>query len=342
MELAIFKGTRHEVGRQIGERYRENIAEWVQTEGAWNLPGLSPKRVVRECDRIFDLLSTIAPELCTELDGIAEGSGLPLEDVLCYNFHNALTHLPREACTNLIFRDSDHGPLLIKNHDATLDAKPFYHLQRLDYEGGPTLVCVSYGGTVWGQGLSSTGVATGGSSVHPKDTGGYRLGLPDSIVGRLLLEYASSVAEAVELFEELPYQGKGCNYAIVDAGGDGAILEASRERKAVLRMEDDELLCTNYYASGQIHHAPEAQYLGNAHGRASLLWRYLAQDPSRTLERARQIMSSHDGSVSLCRHCEVDSAANDTLMSHIALPAEGRMIFADTWPCQAEWVDYSL
>ncbi|MCD6361393.1 MAG: hypothetical protein J7M38_11105 [Armatimonadetes bacterium] len=342
MELVVFRGTRHEVGRQIGERYRDNIAGWVERHAAWDRPGVSRERVVAECDRIFDLLSTISPELCTELDGIAEGADLPLEHVLCYNFHNALIYLPAVQCTNLIMRATDRGPLLIKNHDSVLADKPFYHLQHLIYDDGPRLLVVTYGGTVWGQGLSSAGIATGGSSVHPRERGAHKTGLPDTIVGRLLLERPATVAEAVELFEELPYQGKGCNYAICDASGDGAILEASRDHKVVRRMDGDYIYCTNYYASGEIQHATEPEYMANAVGRARLLKRRLAESDERTVARAIEIMSGHDGPVSLCRHAGIDSTSNDTLMTHAALPAEGAMLFADGFPCEAEWVEYEV
>ncbi len=321
MQPVVFQGTHHEVGEQIGEHYRANIVDWVRLHGAWDMPGLTRERVVRECDRIFDLLGSIAPTLCQELDGISEGADLPLE---------------------LILRDSDRGPLLIKNHDSLLADKHFYHLQHRIYDGGPSMLCVTYGGTIWAQGINSLGLATGGSSVRPRESDEYRLGLPDAVISRLLLECAGSVDEACALFEETPYMGKGCNYAVCDAAGEGAILEGSKSRKVILRMDGDHIHCTNFYASGQIEHASKPEYLDNARGRTELLDRYLADDPARTVARSIEIMSSHDGPVSLCRHAADDGTHNDTLMTHVALPAEGAMLFADTFPCEAQWAEYAV
>ena len=342
MELAVFTGTHHEVGQQIGAKYQDNILNFTSRYGAWNRPGVSRQAILRECDRILNLLSGVALELCEELDGIAQGSGLPLEIVLAYNFHNALLYAPLEQCTNLVFRDSDRGPLLIKNHDATLAEKPVYHLQHRKYRDGPSILCISYGGTVWGQGMSSLGLATGGSSVRPKDSDEYRLGLPDTIVGRLMLEKAGTVEEVIELFEATPYVGKGANYAVADSQGDAAILEASKDKKNVLRIEGDYLYCTNFYASGQIEHQTEPESLENAHGRAELLDRYMSEERPLTVARAIEIMSSHDGPISLCRHTPADSTRNDTLMTHVALMAEGKLLFADRWPCEATWTEYEL
>jgi predicted choloylglycine hydrolase len=342
MELAVFEGTHHQVGEQIGARYRDDITHFVERHGAWNRPGGSRERIVQECDRVFDLLGGLAPELCEELDGISQGSGLPLETVLCYNFHNALAYLPAQQCTNLALRDSDRGPLLIKNHDATVAEKSVYSLQHRKYRHRLRILCVSYGGTVWAQGMSSAGLATGGSSVHPADSDEYRLGLPDGIVGRLMLEKAATTEEAIRLFEGVPYTGKGCNYAVADAQGEAAILEGSKDKKVVLRMEGDYIYCTNLYASGQIEHRTEPEYLENARGRAALLDRYLSEDGPLTVQRAREIMSSHDGPISLCRHGATDSTGNDTLMAHLALMAEGRMLFAERWPCEARWAEWGV
>jgi len=342
VELVTFEGTHHEVGEQIGERYRANIVDWVRLHGAWDMPGLTRERVVQECDRVFDLLGSIAPALCQELDGISEGSDLPLEDVLVYNFHNALIYLPIVQCTNLILRESDRGPLLIKNHDSLLADKHFYHLQHRSYDSGLRILCVTYGGTIWAQGMNSLGLATGGSSVRPRESDEYRLGLPDAVISRLLLECAGTVEEACALFQETPYMGKGCNYSVCDAGGDGAILEGSKDRKVVLRMGGEHIHCTNFYASGQIEHTSKPEYLDNARGRTELLDRYLAADPARTVGRSIEIMSSHDGPISLCRHADDDGTGNDTLMTHAALPAEGVMLFADTFPCEAQWVEYAV
>jgi len=201
---------------------------------------------------------------------------------------------------------------------------------------------VTYGGTIWGQGLSACGMASGGSSVHPRTSTDQATGLPDAIIGRLLLERAGTVAEAIELFQRLPYQGKGCNYALCDAAGDAAILEATGEQKVIRRIEDDYIHCTNYYASGAIEHAPEPDYLAHAVGRARLLDFHLAEASERTVVRAQHIMASHHGPISLCRHADVDSLHQDTILSHLALPAQGRVLLADGYPCQAAWVEYEV
>jgi len=342
VELAVFEGTHHQVGEQLGARYREDIIGFTERHGVWKRPGLSHQAILRECDRIFDLLSQFGPELCEELDGIAQGADLPLETVLAYNFHNALWYAPLQQCTNLIFRASDRGPLLIKNHDATVAEKSVYRLQHRKYDDGCRILCVSYGGTVWAQGMSSLGLATGGSSVHPKESNQYHVGLPDGLVGRLILERAATTEEAITLFEELPYTGKGCNWAIADSQGEGAILEASKDKQVTLRMNGEHTCCVNYYASGQIEHQAEPKYLESARGRAALLERYLSEDGPYTVERAQRIMSSHDGPISLCRHGAVDSLGCDTVMTHLALMAEGKMLFADEWPCQARWTEYTV
>ena len=368
MKVYEFRGNAREVGRQQGEAFREGMSAYI---GRYcKFPNLTPQRKGTIALGLLKGLDGFCAPMAEEIRGIAEGSGLPLVDVCAYNFLNFLNCVPPDAgCSNVIFRTSDRGPLLGKNADLGKDSPQYTAVFVKRYETGLSMAGYSYRGWVGMQGVSSLGLATGGSSVTLKEKPTAPKGFPDSIVSGALLHRCSTVAEAAHFMMEAPFFGKGANFALVDAGGDAAVVEISSAHKRVVGIncfarsagraaglkadrlaglsgkktgEAQTLACTNFLLSGAAEQAGAPAYIANAKARYEIIRRMIG-DGARTLtlDLMLSILRHRAGEgVSLCQR---DEAINmHSRPSYVAMPAQRAILMTDDYPDRSVFGEYSL
>jgi len=341
MKVYEFRGSAREVGRQQGEAFREGMASFIEKH--CKFPKLTPKRKEEIALGLLSELDGFCRPMAAEIRGIAEGSGLPLVDVCACNFLNFLNCVPADAaCSNVMFRTSDRGPLLGKNADLGKDAPRYTAVFVKRYDTGLSLAGYSYRGWVGMQGVSSLGLATGGSSVTLKEKPVAPKGFPDSIVSGALLYNCATVAEAVRFMMNASYFGKGANIALVDAGGDAAVMEISSTHKRVVGIgEARTLACTNFLLSGSAEQANAPAYIENAKARYEIIRRMIGDAGSLTLDLMLSILRHRvQSGVSLCQRDEKMNLHSRP--SYVAMPAERAILLADDYPDRSQYVEYSL
>jgi hypothetical protein len=236
------KGTPYEMGYQQGALLKEDIRELVHflldvkakelKVQVGGLPVLDPKRVITG---IAATQKKYVPQrFHDELRGLADGSGLSLNDVTVANFIPEMFHCSGFALAGSATRDGTlyHGRILdyacdwrLQEHAVLTVAEP---------DGLIPFVNVTYAGFIG----SVTGMNRGHISIG--EMGGRGLGhwegVPMAILVRMVLEEADSLDEAIAVFRDHP---RTCEYYYVIADGDtgqAAGLEASWDVFGVVRM----------------------------------------------------------------------------------------------------------
>ena len=236
------KGTPYEMGYQQGALLRSDIRENVHylfdvkgKELKVELAGvkvLDPKRVIAGI--VATQKKYVPQRFFDEMQGIADGAGMDVRDVVIANFIPELFH-----CSGFALGGS-----------ATMDGK-VYHGRVLDYgcdwrlqehavltvaqpEGKIPFVNVTYAGFIG----SVTGMNAEKISVG--EMGGKGLGhwdgVPMAFLMRMVLEEALTLPEAIAIFRDHP---RTCEYFFVIADGKtgkGVGIEASWDAFAVVAM----------------------------------------------------------------------------------------------------------
>jgi len=282
-------------------------------------------------------LSSLWPEMIEEIRGISDGSGMPFDEVCTVNFVSAIGAL--QGCTNLVALKAKDGPTLVKTSDIG-DDYIYYSVQRVEPEHGHAFLAVSWAGCLWAEvGVNSAGLAVGQGS-GPIQQGQNGEGIPTLEYPRMILQYCSSLEDAVAHCHQIPMAGKGLNIAIVDAAGHGAIIEKSGTATAIrypLSEEQDNLpgtapgnvYCTNIFLASKMQGFSELSIPGlpsltdNSQQRLEIIDRYLRQNPAPTIHSLENLIMTPLLKQGLCQQ------SYSPLMTHFAymlFPRQYKMI----------------
>ncbi|QDV36627.1 C45 family autoproteolytic acyltransferase/hydolase [Tautonia plasticadhaerens] len=215
-------GSPYEMGYQHGRLLRDEIGtltRFLLDEKAGDLEielgGLTvdPKAVIRsvaEGQRQF-----VPDRYFEELQGVADGSGVPLEDLVVCNFIPELFHCSGFALSGSATKD---GALL---HGRVLDYGTDWRLQEFavlivaEPEGLVPFVNVSYAGFIGSvTGMNAERISVGEMGGRGL---GHWAGVPMAVLVRRALEEATSLDEAVAVFRDSP---RTCEYYYVIADGE--------------------------------------------------------------------------------------------------------------------------
>lgn len=233
------KGTPYEMGYQHGALLRERAARNfnnILSMDAEKKVELGPIEI-HPTDAIKTILSMqrkfVPQEYFDEMQGLADASGMKLEDVQMGNFIPELFHCSGFAIMNSATKDGTlyHGRVL----DYAIDWGLQDHAVVIVYEpeDGIPFVNISYAGFV--------GCVTGmnARSVSIGEMGGGGLGhwqgMPMALLVRHALAHAETLEEALRIFEETP---RTCQYFYVVADGktnEAVGMEASWNVFSVVR-----------------------------------------------------------------------------------------------------------
>src|SRR5262245_60692296 len=186
--LTVISGKPRERGRLYGKQFRDGIHAFLDNEiyaGFDRKP--NPKdEMLRFAAACGKEVKSYAPLIHDEMEGIAEGSGLKLEEVVLISNHEELWHRG-------VIKAADHCTVFGAAPPDTADGDTFV-CQTWDWMGsvfgksrmlhwkrpeGPSLLAYSYPGLWVGAGLNSSGIAL---CWHTGGKGGVtspRVGIPD-------------------------------------------------------------------------------------------------------------------------------------------------------------------
>lgn len=237
------KGTSREMGIQHGTLLRDDVREQVRflfevkaKDFKPELLGLKlpidPRRMILS---IAELQRKHVPaKYHEELQGIAEGSGVPVADIIAANFIPEMFHCSGFALSGSATKDGTlyHGRVLdygcdwkLQDHAVLVVAEP---------DGSIPFVNVTYAGFIG----SVTGMNARKVSIGEMGGGGlgHWDGVPMALLVRMALEEADDLDEAVAVFRGHP---RTCQYFYVVADGNSGRavgMEASWDAFTLVKM----------------------------------------------------------------------------------------------------------
>ena len=241
------KGTPREIGRQHGVLLKDDIREQVRylfdVKAKEFKPELLGIKVPLDAKRLILTIAQnqrafVPARFHEELAGIAEGSGVALDEIIAANFIPEMFHCSGFALAGSATKDGTlyHGRILdygcdwkLQDHAVIIVAEP---------DGAIPFVNVTYAGFVG----SVTGMNARKISIGEMGGGGlgHWDGIPMAFLVRMALEEADDLDEAIAMFRDHP---RTCQYFYVVADGNSkqAVgLEASWDAFTVVRMGESE------------------------------------------------------------------------------------------------------
>ncbi len=218
-------------GIQHGSQLREPIQKAVDFYRAFFAEhvGLDAADMRRKASRFMEPTARAFPELMAEYEGIAEGSGQTLEDILALSARYEITYesIALGECSNIFVgpqRSSDGHVLLAQSWDWRPEVMDFRAVFTARCDDLPDHIMVTECGQPGKYGVNEhgVGVVSAGLSCQSNASVGDQMFVT---LGRMVLAQKNAV-DAREAIRQNPPQVT-CNMLAADAGGQGVYYEAT-------------------------------------------------------------------------------------------------------------------
>lgn len=222
------RGSSYDVGKQLAEAFLKTTRGRAYARRKERRPFAFSLRNAEAA------LKTWAPNVWEELHGLADGLKIPLERAVA-EYSNGRLRYPPRGCSAVM-----SAGLYGRNYD--YDVR---HYDRLLVAIQPKGVHASIGfsdrftGRV--DGMNEHGLCVG---LHQVSQRTWKPGLVCILIVRMVLDQCATTREAVALLRRIPH-GLSFNYSLMDAGGHGAVVEASPAEVVV--RQGGQLGCANHF-----------------------------------------------------------------------------------------------
>jgi len=345
-------GSHLEIGRQIGEAFREKVAHSVenaksllaeayeQLELTWDGAKIQSRKYLPFAEERF-------PKYVEELRGMAEGANVDYRDLVTLNTMEAITtdalHLTR--CTSMAInetRTADGHVLAAHNEDWVPEDEDDVYVIHARPDDEPPFLAMNYGGLLPNVGFNAAGIAQLIDSVYPNDP---RIGIPRLLVGRAVL--AAHKPDVAIRRAIVPHRAAGYNHIIIHESGEIYSIEVSAQQFDMLYAHDGYLVHTNHYLTPKMHAVekdPDA--LVGSHVRYHRASRLLRQNSKHTIKSLQAIQKDHvNFSNSICNHAvdHKDPLDREKTINALVIDLTAReMHIAWGNPCQNAYHTYHL
>jgi isopenicillin-N N-acyltransferase-like protein len=315
------------------------------------LTGLEPQQCLTHAARILDVMQKDAPHLLEEMEGIADGAQVSLNEILFLNARSELMSMGRAPddmpgeCTAIGLtgeRTISGKPILAQNwdwHERVLQTTAIF---RIEPAQGPKAVFLAEAGQVAKIGVNENGL---GVLLNILIIEGMEYGLPVHVLLRLVLG-AKDTAEAVALVENAHRAGAS-HFLIGDKSGNIKGLELMPQAIKEIVPAGGALVHTNHYC--------DADLAKKDVGRLLMTDSFARLDRAAALISTRQqwddqslaeIFTNHDDVPrSICRHARAEDEEYlriDTVASCIIDPTESKIQVSYGQPCGAPYREVAL
>lgn len=341
------RGTHRQVGQQIGERMQPTLRRMILRIREGLPSGVSWEDVLLKSQLYLAHSRAVYPQYIEELQGIAEGAGLPFEEVfleVCEElwepaaWHGGELGSAR-GCTDFAARGRatvDGSTLLAHTNDLVPEVEEDLVILKVQAGDEPEFLGVSVGGLGYSAGFNAAGISMTGNQVSCNDI---RPGVPRLMIVRAILA-ARRLEEAMDACL-LPQRASNYNNVIADANGEVYSMEGSATDCEPIYIEEDILAHANHYVSLPMRRfeADRNDISGSVirHNRALRLLRenYGRLSP----EMFQRLLADHvNYPASICKH----GKETVTVFSLIINLNELRAWIGRGRPCQTTYFEHSL
>jgi len=331
------EGARAEISRSVA-LYREIFPKAINmtwTEG------------IREAHKFLPYGEEAFPRFVEEIRGLAEGSGVPFEEVWTLNCYEGLPESRNQVwgCTGVAVRNehtADGHVLIGHNEDWNSVDRGNVYLVRAEPDDGPAFMGMNYGPLLVNIGLNAEGIGVAIYSVYPTDV---RVGVPRILCSRAVLQ-ARTIGQAIRACVPKLRAG-GYGYLLADPHGELYCVEASATTHDILYDEQGWLTHANHYLSTKMQTWEEPGTYAGSHVRVNRAGRLLRKQLGNvTVESLQALLRDHvNFPDAICAHEDPTDPPYDrsvTLVSLVMDLTERVMWAAPGPPCESEYVAYRL
>jgi len=345
MTEMVLSGSAYDRGRQQGSCGRTAKAlavKWIGTRSAMAKRSLRTARVRHFLAGLWDFANTHHPYAIAETKGMAEGFGLPPDDMFgalhAAVLREVLAAPPLEladGCTAIALGGS-RAPLLAKNRDVGADVLPLQRVFRIEdpaHRHGPILGVSSLGSSPCASsGINAAGLCIADTQVATTDHG---VGLSRYFLMEALLGQCATVGDALATIATVRHLGGG-TLMMADATGAIAWVELGHRRVADKRQPDGWLLRTNHFLDPAMRrgNGEAATSRAGRNSRDRLARSRTALGNGKADAAAVCALLSNHGKpgVAFCRHGEDDGA--HTISLALFSPKDRGLSFCNGPPCE--------
>jgi isopenicillin-N N-acyltransferase-like protein len=341
------QGSWGEIGRQVGRMLAPAIERHLE---AWTQHVVEETRCTREAVEAAAApfaapIREHAPFLWEELDGMADGSGIPVSRLLILQARAEVLRVNKPAtpaaleCTTFAVTGERAGDrtLFGQNVDLVPFVRDFGVIVRQYPKGAPAALLYTSAGLLGHNGLNEAGVSACANFIA--DPAGWGSGLPRYLLSRLALREES--AEAARGAVLRPPRAASRNLLIADDRGTLLDIEALRSEAGLLEATDGLLVHANHLecARFQGYEKPSE----NSLARRARLHALLANAPAPLDVLAIQgFYRDHAGAPhSLCAH-PFPGRNLETVASVIGDLTARELHATKGAPCAAPYATYTL
>lgn len=278
-------GNNYEIGFKVGERFRAQIADFLEKSKRLEVLRKLEKRNPRY-EKLMEYGEEYFPLCMEEIKGIADGSDSSLMDILLINCKYDFTD---KGCTTVVFKEPNRI-VLAHNEDNTRDNLNNCYLLKVYPEIGTPFISFCYPGMIPGNSFSfnAHGIIITNNSMPTPDI---RIGCPRHLIDRSQLE-GNEIRNVIKrtLFQE---RASGGSFNIVSQREKRAInIETTSQRYCITEIAD-EYLHTNHYVSRELSSLKKNESsLRSTITRYKVGSRLLSQIKEKTPQTALDILSS--------------------------------------------------
>jgi isopenicillin-N N-acyltransferase-like protein len=348
-------GPARERGRQYGEQARDRIGRSIEAYGAVfrELAGLD-RDASREYARAYvPAIEAFLPAALEEMAGIAEGAGVPVDDVLALNVRTevmyaaearrALGRVPSECSAFAAIAPATAGTSALagQNWDWLPHAFDTVVVLESRPDDGPPFVTVVEAGLLAKAGVNGHGLAVMTNALCSEYDRG-EPGVPYHVLLRALFA-CPDLATALAVLQA-PSRSSSANYLLAHRDGQAVNVEAAPGgfRELSLLFPDDSglLLHANHFLCGELPGAQLSRVvMPSSPFRLDRLTRLASADRGRlTAASFQRMLADHAGHPrSICGHPDEALAFYDqgaTVASLVADLGDGVLYVADGPPCE--------
>ncbi len=307
--LIEIAGTHREMGRQIGEAMRPQIANSIANahvliDAAYNDLELSWEGAQIQSRKYLPFAEERYPQYVDEMRGIAEGANIAFDDIVVLNVMEAVTtdalHLTR--CTSMAVNEqctADGHILAAHNEDWIPEDENDTFVISATPDKEPPFLAMTYGGLLPNVGFNAYGICQLIDSVYPADS---RVGIPRLVVARAVLS-SKRISGAIGR-TLVQHRAAGYNHLIIHESGEIYSIEVSARNFEILYGHDGYMVHTNHYIDSKMKNIEkDPEELLSSRVRYFRASRLLRQSQQHTIKSLQAIQKDHVNIPnSICNH----------------------------------------
>ncbi|KAF5678349.1 isopenicillin-n n-acyltransferase [Fusarium heterosporum] len=246
-------GTPYEIGYQHGTAARDKVAGSLVFYGALfqRTCSMNWDAVRQEAVKYIQPLRKLTPRHVEELQGLADGAGVDLIDIVALNVRTEITFslytsdpsisIQIDGCTSAAYRQPNGQVLLAQNWDWQPSQAPNLFVCHISQPGTdlPSISMVTEGGVIGKIGINSAGVGTLLNAIRARGVDNTKL--PIHLALRTALESKSARQAANKLYE-------------TGTAGSGHILVADQSEAIGLECTSIGIKEINFDSNGMLTH----------------------------------------------------------------------------------------